>query len=361
MTEDGGAPPTSGSADGGSAGDPHMGGEPSTGGRGGAGCENSLPTISTAPATLEETGFYSDSGAKTVAPELREFAPKYQLWSDGALKTRWLYLPECGGVIDTSAMDAWLFPVGTYSFKRFEVDGKLVETRMIHKYGPASDEVLYATYVWDQESQLSHLDDSGHVVPRDGGADYEVPSVAAGHCARCHGSSEANVSTGGLASRLLGLNAVDLSHEGPGLTLDELISEGALSAPPVGAFTPPGDAIQEAALGYLHANCGYCHNDTSLGQPVGTDYFLRLRTTDTTLDETGLYSTAVNVPVSGYSSLETEPCSHRIYGGDVGLSCIYERMSLRPVNRMPPLDTNRPDEAGLSVIEAFIESLSPAN
>ena len=356
-TETGGAE-TGGTGADGAGGRPELGGESSMGGQDGF-CENAIPVVSTAPSTLEETGFYSDNGAKVVASELREFAPRYMLWSDGAVKTRWLYLPECDPIIDTSEMDSWEFPVGTYAFKQFEVDGKLVETRMVHKYGVADEEVLYATYVFDEESLVSHLDGNGHTVERANGPDYTVPNVAAGHCARCHGSSEANAAATGLPSRFLGPSAVDLNHDGPGLTLAGLINEGLLSNPPVGSFSTPGEATQETALGYLHANCGYCHNDTPISQPLETPYALRLKTTDTTLQETGVFMTAVNVPVSNYTSLETEPCTHRIYGGDVAVSCIHERMGLRPVNQMPPLDTARVDQDGLDAVAEFIQALDP--
>ena len=39
-------------------------------------------------------------------------APAYELWSDGALKRRWIRLPP-DGRIDTSDMDSWVFPIGT--------------------------------------------------------------------------------------------------------------------------------------------------------------------------------------------------------------------------------------------------------
>lgn len=361
----GGAPASEGGApdrtDPGGSGPATPTGEGGAGGAGGAGCEEVLPLRRVAPPTLEETGFFSDPEEKTVADELRPFAPRFALWSDGAEKTRWLYLPVCGGAIDTFDMENWVFPVGTYAFKRFVVDDVLVETRLIHKYGPTDEEVLYATYVWDETLGQSILDDNGHMVPRIDGDAYTVPNVAAGHCARCHGPNE-TMSVGqlhGLPSRFLGLNAIDLSHAGSGLTIDELIAHDRLSHPPTAPVAPPGDPIEIAALGYLHANCGYCHNDSPLGQDVENDYFLRLRATDSTVEETGAYVTAVNVAVSTYASLEAKPCTHRIYGGNPDRSCIHERMGLRPTNQMPPLDTNRVDDEGRAAVAAWIDSLTP--
>ncbi|MEQ1878129.1 MAG: hypothetical protein ABL958_15915, partial [Bdellovibrionia bacterium] len=63
---------------------------------------------------------------------IREFQPKYQLFSDGASKRRWLFLPQ-GSKIDTTDMNAWKFPVGTQLWKEFSRGGKKVETRWVIK------------------------------------------------------------------------------------------------------------------------------------------------------------------------------------------------------------------------------------
>ena len=47
------------------------------------------------------------------------FLPRWQLWSDEAVKRRWIWLPP-GSTIDTTNMDHWKFPVGT------KVKGKVV-------------------------------------------------------------------------------------------------------------------------------------------------------------------------------------------------------------------------------------------
>src|SRR5262245_53175162 len=76
-----------------------------------------LPPISCAadggtPGELACTGLYADWPSRTLAPGLRAFKPGFELWSDGASKRRWLYLPP-GGRIDVSSMNEWVFPVGT--------------------------------------------------------------------------------------------------------------------------------------------------------------------------------------------------------------------------------------------------------
>ncbi len=84
------------------------------------------------PDRLSQTGLYADLASRTLAPGILSYVPRYELWSDGAQKKRYLHLPA-GGRIDTSAADDWRFPVGTKVWKEFDVGGKVVETRLLWK------------------------------------------------------------------------------------------------------------------------------------------------------------------------------------------------------------------------------------
>ena len=70
------------------------------------------------PKSLSETGLYSDFAAKSIAKENLMYSPQYALWSDGAAKKRWVYLPP-GATIDASDAENWIFPVGTKFWKEF--------------------------------------------------------------------------------------------------------------------------------------------------------------------------------------------------------------------------------------------------
>ena len=82
------------------------------------------PAAPTAPRLLTETGLYSDAARLVVDPRHRPYAPQYPLWSDGAVKTRWMSLPP-GTTIDVTHVDAWVFPVGTKFWKEFAVAGQI--------------------------------------------------------------------------------------------------------------------------------------------------------------------------------------------------------------------------------------------
>ena len=89
--------------------------------------------LSALPAKLSETGLTN----------ARSYTPRFELWSDGAHKRRWMSLPA-GSRIDTSDMNAWQFPIGTRLWKEFAFDGIVAETRMMERTEKGWTFVAYA-------------------------------------------------------------------------------------------------------------------------------------------------------------------------------------------------------------------------
>src|SRR5262249_43826970 len=141
-----------------------------------------------APNSLRCAGLYGDWASKTLAAGVRSFAPAYVLWSDGAVKTRWVRLPP-GAKIDVTDPDEWVFPVDTKFFKEFAVGGRRVETRMFWKVAPST--WVKTTYAWSADGSkatrldtgsggppsVGIIDDGGVDGGLDGAAYYEIPSV----------------------------------------------------------------------------------------------------------------------------------------------------------------------------------------
>ena len=98
---------------------------------------------------LSQAGLYTDIATKTVAPVNHAFRPSFELWSDGAVKMRWIALPD-GAVIDTTNQDRWVFPVGTRAFKEFKFLGRRVETRLLEKVrdGHGGHAWSVSTFLW---------------------------------------------------------------------------------------------------------------------------------------------------------------------------------------------------------------------
>jgi hypothetical protein len=309
------------------------------------------PGSSGEPTELRCTGLYSDWATRTVAADVMQFDPGLHLWSDGAKKTRWIYLPPADGggrqPIDTSNMDEWTFPVGTKFWKEFALQGHRIETRLLWKRDATT--WYRTTYRWsDDESTATELL-TGEVDAD--GQGYEVPTQEA--CFVCHKGRRDNV---------LGFEAVSLSSPEAGPNIGDLADAGLITEAPDAALVIPGNPVDVAALGYLHANCGTaCHNaGTGLAEPTG--FHMRLdvatltsvKTTDTLT--TGIGQTTSNFTIPGSDS------TIRLVPFDAGASCVYYRMSHRdgvngtpPVTQMPPIDTHKVDDAGVALIKQWIE------
>src|ERR1043165_4284096 len=45
------------------------------------------------PNRLADTGLFADAATETIAPDVLAYTPQFGLWSDGADKRRWAWLP----------------------------------------------------------------------------------------------------------------------------------------------------------------------------------------------------------------------------------------------------------------------------
>jgi hypothetical protein len=304
------------------------------------------------PTDLRCTGLYADWATKAVAADAIEYDPGLHLWSDGAVKTRWVHLPANaadGGVqpIDTSDMDEWTFPVGTRFWKEFVLGGKRIETRLLWKQGPSS--WVRTTYRWSADESAAPELTTGEL-DADGNG-YEVPAQTM--CPQCHL---------GRADDVLGFEAVSLSSPGATpLTMQALAARGWITSAPDAGLVIPGNDGDVAALGYLHANCGTtCHNRAS-GAARGTGFYLRLDVaTLASVQSTDAWLTGVGQPSYLTPAGATEP-PILFAPGDAGASLALQRMATRTGVgdaaigiQMPPIDTHEVDDAGVSVIAQWI-------
>ena len=299
------------------------------------------------PQFLSQTPLYSDIFNKDIHPAVHFFTPSYQLWSDAADKQRWVYLPECA-VIDTSDMNDWQFPVGTRFFKEFSIAGQRIETRVVSRIGTGPRDFAFASYLWNLEQT-----DAEKVGPEGikgaHGTEHDIPSHA--ECLRCHGTYALG---GGRPSRGLGFSAIQLNHNGEGLTLSQLTENELLSHPPIREIVIPGDTQTQEALGYLHANCGSCHNDSKDGLPQ-FDMNLWLDVEDATLEETGVWQTSIAQDTQIFKDQHVEG---RIVNGQPLKSAILYRMSQRGnIAQMPPIASKAVDQDGVNLIKSWIETL----
>lgn len=295
----------------------------------------SVPPVS-GPDKLSATGMFTDIANKVLSPDLIAYAPRYELWSDGATKARYLLLPA-NTKIDTTSMDGWVFPVGTKAFKEFRVGGTLVETRMLWKKPEG----------WFEMGFLWNADGSDALAAPNGvkgalGTTHDVPSQT--DCNNCHMN---------VTDVLIGVSAIQLSNGGTGM-LSKLSAQGRLTVQPSGEFEVPGTGVVKDALAYLHANCGHCHNDTSkLNQQ--TPLHLDVESVDVSVQESGAYTTAINLVMK---HVMPPDITLAIVPGNPDRSGLWLRMQHRHDGwEMPPLATNQVDPAGVDLIKTWIAGL----
>ncbi len=308
----------------------------------------------TAPGSLRETGLYADWERRQIDARNLAFVPQYPLWTDGATKRRWIRIPA-GAAIDAAWVDAWEFPVGTRLWKEFSF-GRPVETRYMER---TADGWLFAAYVWKANGSDATLAPEAGVpasVEIAPGTSHAIPGEI--DCRTCHDA----------AAPVLGFSALQLSsdrdpralHAEPSaqgaVDLRNLVERGLIENLPARFMRQPPriaarDATERAALGYLHGNCGGCHNPrTSLGTlGLTLSYELEEPALDaiaTTFDRASRF-----LP----PGLSPEAGALRVAPGAPESSVLLARIRSRsPSVQMPPLGTQVVDERAARLIETWI-------
>jgi hypothetical protein len=246
-----------------------------------------------------------------------------------------------------------------------------VETRLIHRYGPGDTDWLYATYQWPMNNANATAQDALLVdvagVVNANGTEHDIPART--QCPQCHSNGP-----GPFPDKLLGFSAIQLSHNEAGVTLRALADAGWLTfpaaAPGLGGglardgYNPPGTAEEQQALGYLHANCGNCHNgantygQNATAMPMIPPARMRLMVGALgTLQATDTYSTLVNVATT---RPQFAGCD-RIEPGFAQFSEMVMRMARRdtpqPGLQMPPLATEQVHMPAVAAIRAWINAM----
>jgi hypothetical protein len=308
------------------------------------------------PQKLEDTGLYSDFERQQIDPKHLAFAPQYPLWTDGATKRRWISLPP-GTAIDGSDPDAWSFPVGTRLWKEFSFSGQRVETRYLERR--ADGQWLYAAYAWSpdgREAQLVSERGRRAAYPLAGGRSHTIPGIS--DCKVCHQGGR---------SEVLGFSTLQLSPErdpgalhaesppAPGVDLRYLVEKGLIVGLPRSLQeTSPrimaASATERAALGYLHGNCGHCHNEQGSLSNIG----LFLRHASGAVTEPAIAST-IGQPVKKPAPGQSPDAVLRIEPGHPDRSGLMQRVASRyPALQMPPLGTEVVDSEAAELLRRWI-------
>lgn len=313
-----------------------------------------LSPAAKAPLTLRETALYSDFETLQVDARHLAFSPQYPLWTDGATKRRWISLPP-GTAIDGSNPEVWTFPVGTRLWKEFAFGDQRIETRYIER--TADGQWLYAAYAWSQDGSEAHLTSTKGkrgAFALGGGRSHSIPAVS--DCKACHQGGRGEV---------LGFSALQLSRaRDPGalhaeleetVDIEDLIKGGLLINYPSSLRTASPQIMasssnERAALGYLHGNCGHCHNEKGPLKNLG----LFLAHSVAAAFPPAFVST-VGQPIKNAAPGQNPDAVLRIHPQDPDRSGLMQRMASRyPALQMPPLGTELVDSKAVELLRRWI-------
>jgi uncharacterized repeat protein (TIGR03806 family) len=307
------------------------------------------------PTTLSGTGLFSNTTTLTPAPGLVEYDVNSPLWSDGAIKRRWLALPN-NQTIGFSPDGAWTFPVGTAFVKHFELPvsataRRRVETRVLLRQ---VDRWVGYTYRWnaaqtDATLLTASLDEpfsvfsGGQTVQQT----WHYPSPS--ECLGCH------TQVGG---RVLGMRTAQLNRAFayPGGSDNELHAFGSclgLFSQPVmtpalyGSYADPNnpaESLNARVRSYLASNCAHCHQPGGPG-PGGMD--MRY---DKLLGAMNLIGVA---PSEGDLGV---PNALRVRVGSSSTSILYLRVASTVVSQRMAKGSQIPDPVAVALFRTWIDS-----
>ena len=321
----------------------------------GSNLESAAPPL---PLHLRDTGIYVAGSTTEIHPDNLAYSPQYPLWSDGAKKRRWLHVPA-GRAIDASHPDAWEFPPGTRLWKEFS-HGRPVETRYIERL--ADGTWRFATYVWNEAGTDAIL------APAEGVAALAVSTAPSGRyaiparddCLACHE---------GAAVPVLGVSALQLSPDRDPLAphaepvtaeqvdLRDLAARGWLRNLPAAYLSDPPRVAADtptarAALGYLHGNCGHCHNEVGSLASLGLSLAQNGRADA---------SHSVTTLLAQTTRFRSHGLDRRIVPGRSDTSVLAVRMRSRdPLKQMPPIGTQILDAEAYALIARWIDQELPS-
>lgn len=255
------------------------------------------------PELLSAYRFFRDAGARAPNARVTPYELNTALYSDGALKFRYVYMPE-GAQARYDAEGVFEFPVGTVLIKTFAFAAdmrrptenvRFLETRLLIR---RAEGWIALPYVWNEAQTEARYSPIGADIPvsftdeqgRSTALDWAVPNR--NQCKGCHDVA-GEVQPIGPSARNLNLATDLIVHSGgpagrwpsgveeTNNQIDEWRRTGLLagaperaqhSAPRVpNAYDPASGSLEARARAYLDVNCAHCHNPQGPAHTSGLD------------------------------------------------------------------------------------------
>lgn len=301
---------------------------------------NDAAVLDGSPAMLAEYGFFADARAQQPAAGVTPYRLNTPLYSDGADKLRFVYVPA-GQRLTADGEGLLKFPVGSALIKTFAfgegAQRRLIETRVLLHRAEGWEALPYRWNDEQTEAVLALVGGRTQVVTPDGQAiSYRIPNK--NQCKECHG---------------LQGSVVPIGPKSRNMAAGWL--ETALGSVPEGADTVPRweDRAQvpaeAAARAYLDVNCAHCHRPGATASNSGLD----LRWEQRDPQAFGVFKRPVAAG-RGSGGLE-----FGIVPGEPHASIMVHRMDSTETGvAMPELGKATVDREGRGVVVRWIEGMS---
>lgn len=322
------------------------------------------------PELLSAYRFFRDAGARTPNDRVTPYDLNTPLYSDGALKFRYAYIPA-GQPAQYREDGVFEFPVGTVLIKTFAFAAdmrrptenvRFLETRLLIR---RTEGWIAYPYVWNDAQTEARLSPIGATIPvnftnEQGQAialDWSVPNR--NQCKGCHDLAGELTPIGPTARNLNRqyhypyTQSIDvvLLHDEPQDQLGYWVEQVMLDRAPAetprapNAYDSNTGSLDSRARAYLDVNCAHCHNPQGPAHTSGLD--LRWSQHEPIAWGVGKRPVAAGRGSAGFE-FAIEP-------GHPERSILLHRMrSTDPGVMMPETGRTLVDERGAALIEEWI-------
>lgn len=321
------------------------------------------------PARLSETGAFTDLASLTPHPGLLPYTINSPLWSDGALKSRWIAVPNDGAPygpterITFSATGGWSYPVGTVIVKHFELpvdetdpeSRTRLETRFLVR---TAGDWYGVTYRWREDGSDADLvfdsETRDVTVATEGGGSRVQQWYFPGRtdCMQCHNKNAGQV----LGLQTWQLNG-DLTYPSTGRTDNQLATWSAvglfdqtLSSGQISGFLKsvpvddPAASLETRMRSYVDANCSHCHRPNGVRARMDARFA-------TPLASQSIVNGFIENNLGIVGAVEVKPES-------TSQSIMHVRMGgLDEAIKMPPIAKNVVDAKAMQTLAAWVATL----
>lgn len=317
---------------------------------------------------LSEYNFFKGESLADLIPNkgMLPFKPASELFTDYALKDRYVWMPENQFATTTNAHSSFNFPHSTVLIKTFyyyttsssQTVKNLVETRVMIK---KNKEWLFAVYEWNEEKTEAFLISEGSTVNltftnnnSQTTINYQIPSTS--DCMRCH-TTGTDFTAAPLGIKPQNLNFNYPFSDGEKNQLLKWEETGYLENNLPNNFettvdyTDDTQPIDKRVRSYLDVNCAHCHREGG----EATTYALRLS-----------YSNTINNQNLGFC-IEPEHImpetmtiiNYLVDPGNAHGSMLYNRLITLDENyKMPPIGRTLQHDEAVEMISNWINQIN---